>query len=58
MKLNNSSISNVLASTLKLGCFVFGVIGLTIAQANASNIALDETENIVPHQATLWSDLG
>ena len=58
MKLNNSYISNALAGTLKLGCFVIGVIGLTIAQANASNISLDDTHNIVPHQATLWSDLG
>ena len=58
MKLNNNSISNIVTGTLKLGCFVVGVIGITIAQANASNITLDDIHDIVPHQATLWSDLG
>ena len=58
---NNSSLNKALGYTL--AAFSMFVVGYTatrafMAQPQAQNLGAGDSDLVIPHQATLWSDLG
>jgi len=64
LRTSNESLSSTYALiAIPLVAMVTFVVGYTasrahLSQAGGSNAVVEEFNSVIPHQATMWSDLG